>query len=248
MKLNTGDKCKVLEKGLKDTIRENIDYWYKIEFNSQQGWVFGSQSSIKTGQKIVPETFNEAMKRLIKAVDEEDMQSLNSFVHPGYGVFSLECPGAFEYYTNQTSLDVLWNSESSGLKFHMNNLSREYSKQKPKEYEAVSSIFCCSGHPGLYILKGKITHHPVSGNAEAYFKIFNETPTDEEIKANQKDVQVKKSIEDKITRQIIIAENELSDSGCGSEYYVFTILYFLYENGKWYLVIFAPVSHCCFGA
>jgi hypothetical protein len=47
MKLNEGNKCKVLEKGKSETIRGISDFWYKIEFEGKQGWVFGSQTSLK---------------------------------------------------------------------------------------------------------------------------------------------------------------------------------------------------------
>ncbi len=47
MKLNTGDLCKILEKGKFEKIREMEDYWYKILFNGNTGWVFGSQTSAK---------------------------------------------------------------------------------------------------------------------------------------------------------------------------------------------------------
>jgi len=47
MKLNSGDKCKIIEKGEMATIKEKTDYWYKIEFEGKIGWVFGSQSDIK---------------------------------------------------------------------------------------------------------------------------------------------------------------------------------------------------------
>jgi hypothetical protein len=47
MKLNDGDRCKILEKGKAETIRGSADYWYKIEYTEKQGWVFGSQTSVK---------------------------------------------------------------------------------------------------------------------------------------------------------------------------------------------------------
>jgi len=51
MKLNDGDLCEVLEKGKYEEIRGMKDYWYKIRFNEKEGWVFGSQTSIKLVNK-----------------------------------------------------------------------------------------------------------------------------------------------------------------------------------------------------
>lgn len=47
MKLNTGNKCKLIEKGKQETIKDNTDFWYKISFNDKIGWVFGTQTNIK---------------------------------------------------------------------------------------------------------------------------------------------------------------------------------------------------------
>ena len=58
MKLNTGDKCEVLEKGKFEGIRDMYDYWYKIKFNNQVGWVYGSQSNLKTNY-----TYLDAVKK-----------------------------------------------------------------------------------------------------------------------------------------------------------------------------------------
>jgi hypothetical protein len=44
LKLNEGDKCKILEKGKMEILKGRPDYWYKIEFNKLEGWVFGSQT------------------------------------------------------------------------------------------------------------------------------------------------------------------------------------------------------------
>lgn len=53
MKLNEGDKCSIIAKGFFEIIRGEADYWYKIEFNGKQGWVFGSQTSVKNNEQII---------------------------------------------------------------------------------------------------------------------------------------------------------------------------------------------------
>jgi len=47
MKLNDGDLCRIIQKGKYEEIREMKDYWYKIDFQGQTGWVYGSQSTAK---------------------------------------------------------------------------------------------------------------------------------------------------------------------------------------------------------
>jgi len=51
MKLNEGDRCKILNKKRLEIIRGNADYWYNIEFKGKKGWVFGSQTSVKMANR-----------------------------------------------------------------------------------------------------------------------------------------------------------------------------------------------------
>ncbi|MEL6133396.1 MAG: SH3 domain-containing protein [Bacteroidota bacterium] len=45
-KVNEGDVCNILEKGdARVQINDMNDYWYKIEFNGQVGWVYGHFTS-----------------------------------------------------------------------------------------------------------------------------------------------------------------------------------------------------------
>ncbi|MEZ4827651.1 MAG: SH3 domain-containing protein [Bacteroidia bacterium] len=46
-KLKEGDICTILEKGQRVPIREMNDYWYKIEYQGQEGWVYGYFTSKK---------------------------------------------------------------------------------------------------------------------------------------------------------------------------------------------------------
>ncbi|MEZ4776640.1 MAG: SH3 domain-containing protein [Bacteroidia bacterium] len=49
-KLKDGDICTILEKGQRIPIREMNDYWYKIEFEGQEGWVYGYFTSKKLAE------------------------------------------------------------------------------------------------------------------------------------------------------------------------------------------------------
>ena len=48
MKLNEGNRCVILDTSKLDTIKGYIDYWYQIKHNDTSGWVFGSQTDIKS--------------------------------------------------------------------------------------------------------------------------------------------------------------------------------------------------------
>lgn len=43
--LKKGDICRVLEKGQQEQIRDMNDFWYKISYDGQEGWVYGHHTS-----------------------------------------------------------------------------------------------------------------------------------------------------------------------------------------------------------
>ena len=116
MKLNSGDKCYVLAKGEKQSIRNNTDYWYKIDYQSKEGWVFGSQTSLKQhenlyNQKYLP--FKEYIKAFIleyftgKDFDEMIVRYQEeplAFIHPEIGFARFYNPGVmcgpYDYKAN----------------------------------------------------------------------------------------------------------------------------------------------------
>ncbi|MEL6670612.1 MAG: SH3 domain-containing protein [Bacteroidota bacterium] len=48
--VSTGDVCNIVERGELVKIREMEDYWYLIEFNGQQGWIYGFFTSKKIAE------------------------------------------------------------------------------------------------------------------------------------------------------------------------------------------------------
>lgn len=50
MKLNQGDRGVILDTSEVDTIRGYVDYWYQIKHKDAVGWVFGSQTNIKSDE------------------------------------------------------------------------------------------------------------------------------------------------------------------------------------------------------
>lgn len=46
--LKEGDMCVVLEKGSVEAIAETEDFWYKVDYEGQEGWVFGYYTSMRS--------------------------------------------------------------------------------------------------------------------------------------------------------------------------------------------------------
>lgn len=137
MRLNNGNECYVLEKGEKQTIRGNTDYWYKIEYQKKEGWVFGSQTSIK---QLKNENFEDFFHRFISDLKSAEYNEVNlqQYISPTQGVYftGLDCYSSDQsifvsnikpydlYYTRKSETSDLWSliysnydlSELSGLK------------------------------------------------------------------------------------------------------------------------------------
>ena len=47
----TGDTCEIIEKGNKDTVNDDADFWYKVKRKNKEGWVFGAFTSLKQSAK-----------------------------------------------------------------------------------------------------------------------------------------------------------------------------------------------------
>lgn len=58
-KLNLQDIGEIIEKGKKETIGANTDYWYKIKCNNLTGWVFGTFTSLSIAPFTVPGTYDD---------------------------------------------------------------------------------------------------------------------------------------------------------------------------------------------
>lgn len=95
MKLNEGDKCKILEKDRLEIIRGTADYWYHIEFEGKSGWVFGSQTSKKIVDNIREfSSLDEVVKAFV--FDSEDLPEVNhivTFQENDFAIVSFNWPG-----------------------------------------------------------------------------------------------------------------------------------------------------------
>ena len=76
MTLNEGDHCKIIQVGRYDVIREKGNHWYKIDFNGQTGWVFGSQTDKPSEEWSVTNTsvvFKEYSLKNLEATDSIEL-------------------------------------------------------------------------------------------------------------------------------------------------------------------------------
>lgn len=118
MKLNTGDKCEILEKGKFEEIRDMYDFWYKIRFNGQVGWVYGSQTNLKTDYSYYDAVNKGLINQAKPALNSiQTLQSffkeyfsnnnnLNRFVHSSIGFYILNNPGSMCYGSKSNSISI----------------------------------------------------------------------------------------------------------------------------------------------
>ena len=92
MKLNSGNICEILEVGEEVQVRNMLDKWYKIEFNDTIGWIFGSQTNLKTGKTIKIEDFDTFIKNNAENILK---QNFANFIHKAIGINIFHNPGVF---------------------------------------------------------------------------------------------------------------------------------------------------------
>lgn len=223
MKLNTGDKCKILEKGKQETIMGVTDFWYKIEFNGKAGWVFGSQTSMKADsdtefdkKKILTDRVNE----FIRAIKEENWNRASSFIHPDYGFFYTYRPGAYDAYNYYHSIYEL--KDSPGL------ILRKLKSLKPGTYKFEKlPKFNCDG----FDKEGNF----ISGE-------FNYTQPSEIVKIQEELLSTKntkkqneriRNLESKVKRYVLFTKSAIVGFAVGK------------IDGNWYLLVLDNCTYDC---
>lgn len=106
LKLNDGVQCELLEKGQQQTINGVTDYWYKIKVNGQEGWVFGSQTSLQQNANVDENTqIKNYFTYFFDKLETESYSDLkNYFIDDS--VIVLDNPGAFIYFGIQYYSDI----------------------------------------------------------------------------------------------------------------------------------------------
>jgi hypothetical protein len=82
-KVGKGTKCFILKQGKSDSIRGVVDYWYQVVAGGKEGWVFGSQLSIRMAKL---KAFEETLNYFLNAYNTKSIEDLNDYVHPQYGI------------------------------------------------------------------------------------------------------------------------------------------------------------------
>jgi len=90
MKLNEGNTCQIKEKGEFQLIKGSPDYWYKIQFDGKEGWVFGSQTSVRLFEPI-----NNSFTGSLSYCDENT--TLQDAMAPASFSYDLKTDGTFTF-------------------------------------------------------------------------------------------------------------------------------------------------------
>ncbi|RXJ51108.1 SH3 domain-containing protein [Gelidibacter gilvus] len=138
MKLNEGDVCDVLKKDKKDKIGGITDYWYKIKFNNQIGWVFGSQTSIKQNKKLI-----KLLKNFdIKYEEGLDIKIINKVLFHEEDVYESRILFEYTYSDKKPPLIFVYVSqESTAPYFIVVNKLINFSELKEKVSKDWSGAF-----------------------------------------------------------------------------------------------------------
>lgn len=115
LKLDDGVQCEVLEKGQQQTINGVTDYWYKIKVNGQEGWVFGSQTSLRQNAVVDENTqIKNYFTYFFEKLQTENYQDLKSYFIDD-SVIVLDNPGAFVYFSIQYYTDVIGRVDATNF-------------------------------------------------------------------------------------------------------------------------------------
>lgn len=221
MKLNTGDKCEILEKGNSETIKDKTDFWYKIKFNEKEGWVFGSQTSLKqttqTENNLMDkDEFLKIYKAVALAMKQSKYSIVNQYVHPEFGIFKLDRPGTTDNVTRQNQFnEELLRPDQAGL---VNTICDLKFESLPK-----FTNDCKYNKQGCF--SDKVTGLDVLSKTLVSVAKMAEVPVD------NKELALAKKAEGKIN-QVVIQTNE------------FINLYFGKVDGKWYFIAFSFINPC----
>lgn len=149
MKLNTGDSCRVLERGPFQIIRTKPNYWYKIEFNGTQGWLFGAQSDLPP-----PDHAGELM---VFWKDYHDRVCTNCPINPSDESFTRKETVTGEDPSDYHETMTTWSLQDLGENFVVIAKDKEIISSAGKTIE---NSFEAAYYPGS---KWFLTGHPATG-------------------------------------------------------------------------------------
>ena len=226
IKLNTDDKCIILDKGQADTIRGNSDYWYKISYDNKVGWVFGSQTSIKTEESKYNLLFTKQLKEFVELL-RTDRKKIQKYFHPKYSLYYIQSgPGVYQIYHHSSSIDTILD-EGYYLNEYLDQLSKV--QKNPLKYYDGYFDKCGFYKKVCYVNNGNCTFSGISSidlSFITYHEDIDVTTKEFQKTKRYKELQAKIKFEKQITREVTI--------GTGIHAMTF---YFLREGDKWYLVV-----------
>ena len=215
MKLNEGDECKIIEKGIADTIKQNVDYWYKIEFNGQQGWVFGSQTTASQNVVIESNSIETIALVVYSALSAKDFAKLNSFIKADVGVYKLYNPGSM------VAIDFAKEANAEFIDFEAENYENE-----PVVVKDLPAYDCGEmkwAKEGAFL--GDVKNYTELSTGLNNMKEYNDVPyTPDQMKAAKK-------AEKMLQKVLLVTGSNIK-------------LYFSQIENKWYLVAIDAVTPC----
>lgn len=112
MKLDNGNQCLILEKGEEETINGYTDFWYKIDFEGKTGWVFGSQTSVKTGISSEANSISEEEKTIAEIESfvgnlHKNHKEIADYFFDRQGVLLINNQGVYQTVVLTTNLSVM---------------------------------------------------------------------------------------------------------------------------------------------
>lgn len=229
MKLNDGDRCILLDSTSMDTIRGFIDRWYKIVHDNDTGWVYGSQTNIKTEQSKQLFSFLNSAKRFLRAFAEHDFPVLNQFIYNGTAIHCLQSgQGAYPEIVSFTDFSSFFDRNTSSMKYPLDGFSSFCTKMPSILYGRFDKCEDGKGVVGARYGR-KNNYKQISSTERALYKyLYNEEITPE-IDANLNKINQ--------TEQLVSFYLSIKNMSNSVEFF------FYFKAGRWYVA--AIDAHDC---
>ncbi len=225
MKLNTGDKCLILKKRSPQTIKGCYDYWYKINHNDKIGWVFGSQTSVKTEESKYNLNFTTQLKKFIKVLKTDNKQ-IQKYIHSKYKLrYIEEGPGIYPNILLIHSFDSLTQQVQK-----LNTYIDDFSKKQEVPIKYYNGEIKTFKPMTAYVDTREIKFSRCSDATEIELRYIHEIDIDSE--------EFKNTSEYKELRETINLENQIKKEVRINSFR----FYFILKNSKWYVAVIDSVN------
>ena len=136
--LNNGKNVSILGKCCKSTINSKTNDWYKIQFNGQSGWVFGSQLKLIKADKSNDNAVTDTYTGLAVTEDDDGWSNVRSGNSTSYGIlFKIYADEKFNILSN----DGKWSYiDFNGRRGYISNsIIRKYTSEQNKKSTSANS-------------------------------------------------------------------------------------------------------------